>query len=281
MSKLRFTLFATAGAAAMLLAPLALLPATNLPAGYAALAGNGNGNGNGGGNGNGNGNSNGGSDTESHGNSDNSAKHEEKAAAHEEAKAAKAEAKADKPKNLNAELGRLKSLNRNINGLMNSSDPHMAGIRDYVKANAALDAAEARLVDAQGKLDAAQTAYDAVVTAANPVAYDGTPYADTSPATLQARLDLLQSAPITDETSADYAAFTAEVAALETILGSDEATNLGLASDAVAEAEVNVTNATVGTTDADLEAALVAAANKPGAITPEILAWAKAKLGTE
>jgi len=279
MSNLKSTLIASAGAAAMLLAPLAVLPVTSLPPGYAALAGNGNGNG--GGNGNGNGNGNGGSASETHGNSGNGGQNEEKAAAREASKAAKAEAKADKPRNLNVQLGRLNSLNRNINGLMNSSDPHMAGIRDYVRANAALDAAEAALTEAQGDLATAQDAYAAVVAAANPVGYDGTAYADTTPATLQARLDLLQGAPITDETDTDFAAYNAEVAALTTILESPEAATLGTATDAVAQAEADVTDATVGTTDADLQAALVAAANKPGDITPEILAWAKARLDVE
>ena len=86
MSNLKSTLLASAGAAAMLLAPLAVLPVTSLPAGYAAFAEKG-------GNGNGNGHKDDSGDasesSESHGNSGNADKHEEKAAAHQEAKAGK------------------------------------------------------------------------------------------------------------------------------------------------------------------------------------------------
>ena len=49
----------------------------------------------------------------------------------------------------------------------------------------------------------------------------------------------------------------------------------------LADAVIFVVDATVGTTDADLQAALEAAANKDGDITPEMLAWAKAQLGID
>lgn len=265
MSNLKSTLLASAGAAAMLLAPLAVLPVTSLPAGYAALAEKG-------GNGNGKGHKDDASEgSESHGNSGNAEKHEEKAAAHEEAKAGKG-------KNPNAQLGRLNSLKRNVNGLMNSSDPHMAGIRDYVKANAELDTAEAALVTAQADYDSALGAFDPVVTGAAIASYDGYVYAGATPATLRTRLADLQAVDAADP---NYAAAQAEATLVSGLLATPEAVAVDGAATVVANAQAGVTDATAGTTDADLQAALVAAANKDGEITPEILAWAKAQLGID
>lgn len=272
MSNFKSTLMASVGAAAMLLAPLAVLPATSVPAGYAALAEKG-GNGKGGGSDNGNGNG-GGGGSESHGNSGNTEKHEEKAAAREEAKA-------DKTKNLNSQLGRLNSLKRNVNGLMNSSDPHMAGIRDYVRANTALDAAEAAFAIAQANYGTALGDYETLVGGTTFGGYDGYVYPDTSLATLQARLDVLEGAPITDPADPLAIAYAAEVESLQAVLESEQALALGSATTALADAQDDVTEATVGTTDADLQAALVDAANKDGDITPEMLAWAKAQLGID
>lgn len=53
----------------------------------------------------------------------------------------------------------LNSLRRNINGLMNSSDPKMEGFREFVRATSALETAEAGLAQVQGGYDAALAAY--------------------------------------------------------------------------------------------------------------------------
>jgi len=58
-----------------------------------------------------------------------------------------------KPENVNAQLKGLNSLKRNINGLMNSSDPKMDGFRAFVLAGADAQAA-------QEALDSTQSAYD-------------------------------------------------------------------------------------------------------------------------
>lgn len=260
MSNLKSKLLASVGAAAMLLAPLAILPVNQLPAGYAAFAEKG-------GNGNGNGHSDNGGGHNDSGGGD-SSKHEEKAAAREEVKVDKAE----KSKNFHADLGRLNSLKRNVNGLMNSSDPHMAGIRDYVTANAALDAAEAGLADAQADFSAASAAFSAL--SAGLEGYDDFDYATATPDELQQRLIDLQAL-------ADNAEAQTEATQLEALLATDEFTAFDAAGAAVMDAEDNVAEAEVGTSDADLQAALVAAANKDGQITPEILAWAKTQLGID
>jgi hypothetical protein len=264
---MKSTLMASVGAAAMLLAPLAVLPAASLPVGYAALAekgGNGKGNGNGGGGGSA-------ASPESRGNSDASAKGSEKAAS-------RSEAKVDKTSNLNSQLGRLNSLKRNANGLLNASDPHMAGVRDYVRANAALDAAEAALADALADYQSALTSFTEVVAGAGIVAYDAYDYSDATPDSLRTRLDELQALADTDPA---YAAAQAEALLVADLLQTPEALAADSAAAAAADAQAEVADASAGTTDADLQAALVVAANKDGEITPEILAWAKAQLGID
>lgn len=294
MSNLKSMLLASAGASAMLLAPLAIMPVSHLPAGYMALAEKG-GNGNGKGHAdddqggavsddNGGASADQGEDADEQGDDSGKANKEEKADVRAEVKAArteaKAAAKAEAGTNLNAELGRLSSLQRDPDALLNSSDPHMAGVRAYVKANAELDAAEATLAEAQAGYDAALDAYGTVVADAAIVSYDGFVYADTDPASLEARLTTLNAVTL-DPADPSYPALQAEIADLEAVLGSAEAVTLDAAATAVATAEAEVTDATVGTTDADLTAALAAAANKHGEVSAEVLAWAKAQLGID
>ncbi|MFD0978546.1 hypothetical protein [Tropicimonas aquimaris] len=63
---------------------------------------------------------------------------------------------------LTSQLKSLNSLNRNINGLMNSSDPKMAPFRDFVMASAASEAAKEALEKAQRSLVETRTAYDRI-----------------------------------------------------------------------------------------------------------------------
>ena len=82
-------------------------------------------------------------------------------------KAVKPAAAAPKPKNLNAQLGSLNSLKRNINGIMNSSDPKMASIKTIILASAALVGLEATEADAAAALATAQATYDTTVAGIN------------------------------------------------------------------------------------------------------------------
>lgn len=273
MSRMKSTLMASVGAAAMLLAPLAFMPAASLPAGYSALAekggnGNGGGNGNSGGGGNGGGGGSSGS-SEGRGNSDAAGKGADKATTRSETKVGKTE---------NSQLGRLNSLKRNTNGLLNSSDPHMAAVRDYVRANAALDAAEAVLTAASADYQSALASFAGVVEDAGIVAYDLYDYTGATPETLSTRLDDLLAVA---ETDPDYAAAQEEALLVSALLETPQALAVSSAATAVTNAQADVAEATAGTTDADLQAALVLAANKDGEITPEILAWAKTQLGID
>lgn len=85
--------------------------------------------GNGGGNGGGEGGGNGGGKGVGSGNADNGSKGKEKSAEKQEKKASRMATKTDKH-NVRAELKGLNSLNRNINGLINSNSSHIEAFRD-------------------------------------------------------------------------------------------------------------------------------------------------------
>ncbi|MER9262865.1 hypothetical protein NKI45_31330, partial [Mesorhizobium sp. M0619] len=59
-----------------------------------------------------------------------------------------------KDKNIHAKLGRLNSLQRNINAYMNSKSKKFAGIQAYVTASAAAKSAQAAVDAAQAEVDA-------------------------------------------------------------------------------------------------------------------------------
>ena len=110
----------------------------------------------------------------------------------------------------------LNSLRRNINGLMNSSDPKMEGFRSFVLANAALSEATDLLALAQGEFDAAQADYDSLELS-------GTASDDLS--ALQAELDgLVEPDPDTatqeeiDAHNAAVESLTASIQVVETYL---------------------------------------------------------------
>ena len=197
-----------------------------------------------------------------------------------------------KTKNLSAQLAGLNSLKRNINGLMNSSDPRMLQIRAFVEASAALEtatvaleSAEATLTALQGKLDAYVADY---VTTAALVAYDGTySYAD---ATLQSLNDRLAALALVDD-PANAEAIAAEQSALMAVLAeinlSPELAAVTEQQGIVQGIEGEIAVLEPQTTEDVLQAALLAAANKnrvaeaggDAYLTPEIMAWASGVLG--
>jgi hypothetical protein len=162
-----------------------------------------------------------------------------------------------KVKNLNASLGRLNSLGRNINGLMRSSDPHMAEIRTYIlnsveltKAEASLAGAQTALMNAQSAYDAALAAYDAAAAEYNAALADPELAATADASAMNAALATLQNAEVT----------------------------LTSAQDAVTSAETAVAEYQALTTDEVLTDALLAGSNT-GVVTTEVLDWSKSVLG--
>ncbi len=162
----------------------------------------------------------------------------------------------------------LNSLKRNINGLMNSSDPKVAGFRDYLMANEALVDAEDLLAIAQGEFDAVNANYTALELTGDP---------ETDLADLQSQLGGLTAPDPETATQEEIDAYNELVASLSDAIITVEiviqkGAELGDALQAVADAFE-------GTTEEDLLQAFVEAMHASGQtdftlddITDEMLA---------
>jgi len=190
-----------------------------------------------------------------------------------------------KPKNFNAKLAGLNSLNRNYHAYLNSQSPRMAAISAFVMDSAEFDLARERVAQAEIALAEAEAEFTDAVEQAGPVPYDGAigVYDDPAVDSLSRRLDDLNNDVVAEE---DREAWSAEVATLEGLLDSEEAQSVAGAETSLDEAERNAAAASVGTDDAALEAALVDAANKNRVaqygddyVDDEMMDWAKDLLG--
>ena len=200
---------------------------------------------------------------------------------------------AAKPKNVNAQLAGLNSLKRNINGLMNSSDPRMVELRSYVANSAALEIATRDLAAAQAELQSLVGAFegyvDSTVANAGLVAYDGSgAYDDPSLASLQARQAELAAAIAADPTNADaQAEYDTLTATLGTIGSSAELQAISTQQGLIGGLESDIAGYQSVTTEESLRAALLTAANEnrvadaggDAYLTPEIMSWAEQQLG--
>ncbi|MDX8491835.1 hypothetical protein RFN29_09605 [Mesorhizobium sp. VK22B] len=244
-----------------LLASLALLALAAAPA-LAGAGGNGGGHGNGGSHGGGNGNGGGGGNGNGGGKGNSSASHGKSASA--KGQLAKADDTTDdttddtataatpKEKNIHAKLGRLNSLQRNINAYMNSKSKKFAGIQAYVTQTAAAQNAQAKLDAANAKLAADQATL----------------------ADLTTQLADLNATDTTGFTPEQQTALDAQIADVQAQI---DAQNTAIADDtqAVADAQTEATN-TPAPDDASLDAALQDMANKP--VDQEVTDWAKGVL---
>lgn len=159
-------------------------------------------------------------------------------------------------KAVNAELKELNSLKRNIDGLMNSSSPKFAAIRDYVQKSATFELAKIALETAEVAWRTAAADYRDYATS---LALSGDPAQDAE--TLQSWLDRLNAEPLQpgadgfDQWSADVAFLTEAVAAVS---------SYQQAQADLVDAQAVATQAAVGTSETDLAAALAAAASPSG-----------------
>ena len=194
-------------------------------------------------------------------------------------------------RNFHAQLAGLNSLKRNINGLMNSSDPRMEGIREFVEAGAALEGALADLGDAELAFKDAKADYLTLVDSFDLAPYDedAAAYSDVSVAALQDRLSDLQALGLV-EADDGYEEWLAEIESLEAAIpiieASDELVALLETNDALKDATDAVGTAEASADDATLKEALLLAANDNRVaeygdeyVTDEILGWAKSVLG--
>ncbi len=192
-------------------------------------------------------------------------------------------------RNLHARLGGLNSLKRNINGMMNSADPRMEGIREYIRASAEgetlagdLEAAQTAVSDAESALDTylAETLSE---NGGDPAAYE-----DLSAEALEARLDELTADPLA-EGDEGYEEWLAETNALTDTLNTIEADetyanltdSLATAEDDLAATQESVDSVGDTTSEESLIAALQEAANpnSDGEFDDDLLEWAREQLG--
>jgi hypothetical protein len=153
----------------------------------------------------------------------------------------------------------LNSLRRNINGLMNSSDPKMAGFRNYLLANEALAGVQDLFDVAQGEFDQAKTNYDALELS-------GDTTADL--AALQGELDGLVAPDPETATEEEINAYNAQVTTLTTAIATVQTYVTEEAELAIAAAEL--AEATKGTTEEDMLQAFVEAMHASGQTDFEI-----------
>ena len=192
-------------------------------------------------------------------------------------------------RNLRAQLGGLNSLNRNINGLMNSSDPRMDGVRDFILASVENERAKEQVELAQIALGDVETALgDHLAQLLSDNGFEG----DTL-SQLQSRLTELESAPLleTDEGFEEWQQERDLLTATLEVIRTDE-TLQGLLTDfsdseaLLAELEATAAELGESVSEEQLIAALMLAANKnrieqsgEDYVTPEILEWAQKVLG--
>lgn len=199
-------------------------------------------------------------------------------------------------RNLNAELGGLNSLKRNINGLMNSSDPRMDGIRAFIIASAESEQIQLQLADVLSSAGAAETALiEYFTTAFADLGGDISTLEDLSLEGVQARLDVL-NATVPLEGDPEFEAWTAEVETLTLALEAlqNDTTlatlqdELAAASGKAVETQALADELAAATDEQSLIEALLLASNPnrvaaagDAYISPEIIAWANEILGVD
>ncbi|RRH94805.1 hypothetical protein EH240_26320 [Mesorhizobium tamadayense] len=157
-----------------------------------------------------------------------------------------------KEKNIHAKLGRLNSLQRNINAYMNSKSKKFASIQAYVTQAAAAQNAQAKLDAANAQLAADQATLAGLTT----------------------QLADLNATDTTGFTPEQQAALDAQIADVQSQIDAQNTTITG-DTQAVADAQA-AADAAVAPDDASLDAALQDMANKP--VDQEVTDWAKGVL---
>jgi len=165
-----------------------------------------------------------------------------------------------KPKNFNAKLGRLNSLNRNYRALFNSSAPQLAGIQTYINNSLDYEDGLAGLAGLQDSLDAARELFADQIRGVEP--YDDYSYADATAQDLADRLDALNAVDPDTLTDEEAAALEAERAALDEALADDSYADYRDAETAYQDAEDGLSSLAESVSDEALEEALRDMANE-------------------
>lgn len=183
----------------------------------------------------------------------------------------------EKPKNVNAQLKSLNSLKRNINGIVNSSDPKMEPIRTLMEDTASYEMALKDFETATGNYD---TDLAAFLAESDELGLPDDPN-DALFDIEQRRTALLDSVPEGEEPSEDIAQQLAELddaeAAAKKALESEKA---------VSDALVIIDETEEGASEEAFLQAIVDSMNATGQggyttedLTPEMIEWTKSELG--
>lgn len=187
-----------------------------------------------------------------------------------------------RPTNVHARLKGLNSLNRNINGLMNSSDPKMDLFREFVTASADYETALETLGDAFTDFDA-DGSYQAMLDGLNMTV-------PTNAAELDAMIEQLTAlstadAPIEADSVDAQAYQDALIAWQSSMLAASQALSIYEGSDLYAAANDAGATGEASSEDAMIEA-MVAGLNATGAgpvtvgdMSPEMIEWVASQLG--
>ncbi|MEE4012424.1 hypothetical protein V1T76_10200 [Roseibium sp. FZY0029] len=189
-----------------------------------------------------------------------------------------------KPKNFNARLGRLNSLNRNYHAYLNSNDPHLAAIQAYINDSLAYERLSADLQGLEQDLLTARTLFDSLLQDVD--SYDGFAYDSLTSQQLEDRLAELESVDTTELTEVELTALETERQALENALQSDAYSDFKTAEAEYETEKTSLDGLAADVSDEALEEALLAMANENRVreygdeyVDEEMLDWAKQVLG--
>jgi hypothetical protein len=191
---------------------------------------------------------------------------------------------AGKPKNFNAKLGRLNSLNRNYHAYMNSNSPHLAAIQEYIRSTLASEGLSEDLKLLEDTLIAARDEFSGLLADIEP--HDDFSYEDLTAEDLEARLAALDALDTTEFTEAELEALDAERQALADALETDTFGTYKDAETAFNEGEESLNELAGDISDEALTEALMSMANENRVreygdeyVDDDMLDWAKQVLG--
>ncbi|MBB98770.1 MAG: hypothetical protein CML67_04445 [Rhodobacteraceae bacterium] len=194
---------------------------------------------------------------------------------------------ASKPRerNLNAKLGGLNSLNRNVNAYLNANDPRMVTIREFIGNSIDYENALSDIETLERTVAEAREALDTALSGIDPS--DDYSYEGKSLSELNERLGELNDIDQTTLSETEVETLEAEISALESALSSETAETLSKSEAELAELEGKIDDLEAAASDEALAEALKDMSN-PGKnagtdpdaeIDPEVLEWAKEVLG--
>jgi hypothetical protein len=189
-----------------------------------------------------------------------------------------------KQKNLNAKLARLNSLKRNYRAYLNSNDPKLASVKEYIEASLAYEQFSEEFAKTEETLAIAKETFNEILK--DIVTYDDFSYGDLASEDLETRLADLEETDTSEFTEDQLASIEAEKLALGEALGSEEFNSFKDAEVALQEQQDEFDTLAESVSDESLTQALIDMANDNRVrqygdeyVDEEMLDWAKQVLG--